>query len=549
MPFKSESQRKWMWANKPEMAKHWQSVTPKGKHLPEHVKNAALHKKSEEAAHVIMEKLSARKKQNTGIGGWVKEHPVATAGMAALPVAGGMVARNLLRKPTAYGTLSKSLQQQARKQGIGIQFSAATHSQKGAPTLLEKAKAFIQTGGGAKPIWTTSKSIDRPLEMSRKHLNEGRVTSGLDAPKGAKQTKDLVYHYGQPDAPARSIRQNLQKLIRGGKVMEASKETGLQNAFETTMSAHQLATKHGLKVPSAKASMEERMTFLTNLQAAAKKEFARSPTKDFLLKPHDVSSSAGYFPHSRGDWAKRYKKYNQGMKQDMEWLMQDAKKNPQKYGGEDPVNVAVEMNRHHPAFSGFIFDNMFKAPRKAAFQAKSKVVKVPKIFGDEIAEYRVHSIGGDVPRELVYNRNAPILHQLQRMPLIKHLIPGRVGSQQGAQEYIQKQVLPKLNKKYRKGTYGFDVMRVQNPDGSHGYKLVEMNPAGQGYMSGYLDPQKTWVPGHDIYKYLTGKDTPLLSGMKAVAAGGTAGAVPLTYTGLKKKREEPSSLRRRPKRQ
>jgi hypothetical protein len=35
MPFKSERQRKWMWANKPQMAKDWQAHTPKGKKLPE----------------------------------------------------------------------------------------------------------------------------------------------------------------------------------------------------------------------------------------------------------------------------------------------------------------------------------------------------------------------------------------------------------------------------------------------------------------------------------------------------------------------------------
>lgn len=34
MPFKSEAQKKWMYKNKPEMAKKWQKETPKGKKLP-----------------------------------------------------------------------------------------------------------------------------------------------------------------------------------------------------------------------------------------------------------------------------------------------------------------------------------------------------------------------------------------------------------------------------------------------------------------------------------------------------------------------------------
>lgn len=37
MPFKSEAQKKWMFANKPEMAKRWQAETP-AKKLPQKVK-------------------------------------------------------------------------------------------------------------------------------------------------------------------------------------------------------------------------------------------------------------------------------------------------------------------------------------------------------------------------------------------------------------------------------------------------------------------------------------------------------------------------------
>ena len=42
-PFESNSQRKWMFANHPAMAKRWAKETPKGKKLPEHV-SEAVHK-------------------------------------------------------------------------------------------------------------------------------------------------------------------------------------------------------------------------------------------------------------------------------------------------------------------------------------------------------------------------------------------------------------------------------------------------------------------------------------------------------------------------
>ncbi len=34
MPFKSEKQRAWMYANYPDMAKRWEAETPKDKKLP-----------------------------------------------------------------------------------------------------------------------------------------------------------------------------------------------------------------------------------------------------------------------------------------------------------------------------------------------------------------------------------------------------------------------------------------------------------------------------------------------------------------------------------
>lgn len=38
MPFKSQAQRGWMYANKPAMAKRWQKETSKNKSLPKKVK-------------------------------------------------------------------------------------------------------------------------------------------------------------------------------------------------------------------------------------------------------------------------------------------------------------------------------------------------------------------------------------------------------------------------------------------------------------------------------------------------------------------------------
>ncbi len=38
MPFKSEAQRAWMYANYPKMAAEWNADTPKGRKLPKKLK-------------------------------------------------------------------------------------------------------------------------------------------------------------------------------------------------------------------------------------------------------------------------------------------------------------------------------------------------------------------------------------------------------------------------------------------------------------------------------------------------------------------------------
>ena len=50
MPFRSESQRKWMFSKHPEMAKRWAAHTPKNADLPEHVKQSAFFDELQEIA-------------------------------------------------------------------------------------------------------------------------------------------------------------------------------------------------------------------------------------------------------------------------------------------------------------------------------------------------------------------------------------------------------------------------------------------------------------------------------------------------------------------
>lgn len=57
MPFKSQAQRRWMYANKPEMAKQWEDDTPPGR-LP-----SRIHSKS--TSQTLLAGSSQRRIRNT----------------------------------------------------------------------------------------------------------------------------------------------------------------------------------------------------------------------------------------------------------------------------------------------------------------------------------------------------------------------------------------------------------------------------------------------------------------------------------------------------
>jgi|TARA_R110000824_G_scaffold25081_1_gene87639 hypothetical protein len=59
MPFKSKSQQRWMYANKPEMAKQWSEETPDHKALPEKASDAATRKEASYLLRKVKEKIAA----------------------------------------------------------------------------------------------------------------------------------------------------------------------------------------------------------------------------------------------------------------------------------------------------------------------------------------------------------------------------------------------------------------------------------------------------------------------------------------------------------
>ena len=74
MPWKSEAQRRWMWANEPEMAARWAKHTPKGRTLPKrlHSKKEAYHLGAAEALAAFgMKEAGWLSTAGGRLGGWL----------------------------------------------------------------------------------------------------------------------------------------------------------------------------------------------------------------------------------------------------------------------------------------------------------------------------------------------------------------------------------------------------------------------------------------------------------------------------------------------
>jgi hypothetical protein len=97
--------------------------------------------------------------------------------------------------------------------------------------------------------------------------------------------------------------------------------------------------------------------------------------------------------------------------------------------------------------------------------------------------------------------------------------------------FVENDVLAKLPAKYRRGMYGMDVMPFRRPDGSTGFKVIEMNPHERGNLlengggSGLLDSEITPFATHNLYRAITGRHTEPVALAGGLATGLGAGGL------------------------
>lgn len=478
----------------------------------------------------FMDEISkiAKKDESTWskIKSFVGKHKGKLALGLGAAAGGGMMGRHFLKKPAPVtGPINATLRRKAKKGGIHYR-TRTSAKVGGKPSLWERIKANVRLGGAAKPIYTDRK--ETPLNPKAK-APKG-ITVGVEPLKGGSSQAEVSF--GGIALKKNKVPKSLKpgmKLWDGGKMLEASKSTGISSLMAKGTDIHSLARKAGIKPPSKGASMDDHASFLRSIQRQGQKDFKAG----FVAKPHSMPAQSGYFPGEKGDWGTVYKDYQKRLKGKMDKYLVDARK--QGSTATDQILLRDKF-KDDPAYIGKTLSSFTKEPKLSRVEERMTLNKT--LIGKKPAEFRVHVIGGkkgfEVPDDLAFTRYSPTTAIAEKIPGIKQILRAAGGKHRGspkeAVEFVRKEVLPKLNKKYKGTSFGMDIASVKNKDGSQGWRVIELNPHTPSSMtkergvSGVMTSAKANPIGpFAMKKWITGKDAGAIAGLKAGTVGTAAG--------------------------
>lgn len=353
-----------------------------------------------------------------------------------------------------------------------------------------------------------------PWNKLKLFLNEG-TTESIPFVRG--DTPKLVGHRGPKRVEGvthgRHDIHGLPDVVRGGVDIEGP---------QSTMSAMNRLSKGGKRLEAdilqkhAPGAMPETHTDLRHLfeglpqdryQAAAELQsrVLGNYGDNYMLKPNQGLASGGRFPRMDQDWASHLRAYDEHLANPE---TRAAFKAMKREGGNEFSQYLI----NNGLYEGQVLHDALRNPRSLIAQRR---------IDNPLGEFRVHTIAGSAPSHLVVPRGAKGAKGKLKA------IPDFLGGHDDMRRFVEETVA-KLPEKYQRGNYAFDVMPHKNPDGTIGYKLLEMNPTEQateqmaGGGSGFLTPDVP-MTGHLHYRAATGRHTPLVAGLGGLGAAGAAG--------------------------
>ena len=322
--------------------------------------------------------------------------------------------------------------------------------------------------------------------------------------------------------------QPMSKLIQGGADVEGSAST--QKALTDMAQRHGKGFEADLLMKHAPESVPESLTDMRRfhpggtlaphqakqrVQAAnqLQQQLAEHMGKDnFVLKPLKTVQSQGQFPWGRDqdglggtNWGEEIAKFDQRMRSDRKF-----RQNVEQNFGQD--YLTKEM-RQEGLLPGYTLHSFLKDP---------KTVFAQRGIPDPIGEWRAHVMGGAAPASMTMPREGGLTHEQQKLM-------GMTFPKEDMSKFIE-ETMAKLPEQYRNGTYGMDVMPYKKPDGTLGFKIVEMNPTERftpglttGGGSGMLAAHYLPTMGLHQARQLTGRWDPHVAGAAALGTAGLAG--------------------------
>jgi GH24 family phage-related lysozyme (muramidase) len=211
MPFKSEAQRAWMYANHPEMAKRWDKHTRKGKKLPRRTTKESV------GLSQSVDSLFAPMVSEADLP-WTKRAAMASTGMLL-----GLLAAKVMGGKESYQPPAQAKEP-----------ATATHQKPSQPVYPPPPTQAPPTV--AEPFQRESLSLEEAKEFI--HPNEGRrakvyrdsvgkrtigVGFNLDQPGAAKYLRDLGINYTAVKTGQRRLTDDEIDSLFEAKVQDALK--------------------------------------------------------------------------------------------------------------------------------------------------------------------------------------------------------------------------------------------------------------------------------------------------------------------------------------
>lgn len=366
-------------------------------------------------------------------------------------------------------------------------------NEQGELNALNKLKLYLQEGPEAIPVGAhKGKTVYPTGRPAVKGVVYGRDTRGANIRGGVD--------YEGP----RASRKALTNLAKKQKDYEADflkkYAPGVIPHTDTNLSDLVPKTKARSPAERVKAVRE----FKKNLTARMREK----GEPDYMLKITRGVASDGQFPLSKGDWGRHLEKFDRHM---------SNPENARAYrnavrGGS---NYDAEYLKRHKIYQGWVLNEALRYPGDVLAQARIQ---------NPLGEFRVHTVAGAAPENLIMARHA------------KMLAPSLGVDRAALRNFVEKDVISKLPAKYRKGNFSMDVMPHRNPDGTVGFKIVELNPtematrSSGGSSSGLLDSARRTTAGAEHYRAVTGRHLPSVAGLGAGVAGLGAGAAARAFT-------------------